>query len=280
VNPVGRLSTGKESTAELLEQTDPAKIDFGERIFANWSTLAKHAASTYPLGLAEFRPLDRIVVLKPAAWGERVFDELQQCFCWPLTDDAGQELVLKLPWNGVNETSVEFMEAVRPAIDKLTHVVARLVSDAHGTSIEPLSLLGTGNPNSHKVFCPGFDRQYIKSKNAGLLEKLRAKYGKDRIPTTMSEDDDSPGEVGADSAGGIAELLREYESILVGVAEAGAQRRVTGERAGEVFKLLRDSGLAELIDPFASTQPARELLCAGYVLSLHRQALRAVAIPK
>jgi hypothetical protein len=185
--------------------------------------------------------------------------------------------VLTLPWNGVNESTVEFLEAVRPAIDRLTHVVARLVSGVHGTSVEPLSLLGAGNPNGHKVFCPGFDRKLIASRNAGLLEKLRAKFGKDRIPTTMGDEEDSPGDVGAEATSGIAGLLREYESILVRAAEAGVRLGASGDRAGELFRLLRDSGLSELIDPFAGQHPAADLLRAGYVLSLHRQAARAIS---
>jgi hypothetical protein len=278
VNPAGRLSVSKETTAEAFEQTDPAKIDFGDRVFDDWAALAAYAASTYPLGLAEFRPLERVVVLKPAAWGERVFDELRQCSCWPLADAAGRELTLTLPWNGVNETAVEFLEAVRPAIDKLTHVVARIVSDAHGTSVEPLSLLGAGNPKNHRVFCPGFDKEYITSKNAALLEKLRAKYGKDRIPTTMTdEDDETAAGVGGNETAGIAGRLREYESLLLRAAEAGV-RRGASEEGRELFGTLRDAGLTELVYPFDSENPAADLLRAGYLVGLHRQAIRASAM--
>ncbi len=279
VNPAGRLSVGKESTAELPgEPFDPTKVDFGDRLFTDWATLGAHAANTHPIGLAEFRPMDRVVVLKPAAWGERVFDELRQCFCWPVADAAGRVVTLTVPWNGVNENIVEFLEAVRPTIDRITHVVARLVTGPQGLSVEPLSLLGEGNPKGHRVFSPGFDRKLIESKNAALLEKLRAKYGKDRIPTTMGEDDDSPdGTVGAEETGGLVGLLREYESILEQVAEGGVRRGSDGNRVGELFRLLRDGGLTELIDPFTSEHPATALLLAGYVVGLHRAAVRATS---
>jgi hypothetical protein len=279
VNPAGRISGGKESTAESLEPTQPARIDFGGRGFDDWAALGNYAASSYPIGLAELRPMERIVVLKPAAWGERVFDEMQQCLCWPVMDKAGRPLVLTVPWNGVNESIVEFLEAVRPGIDKLTHVVARLVSDARGTTVEPLSLLGEGNPHGHRVFSPGFDRKLIESKNADLLEKLRAKFGKDRIPTTMSDDDDAPSEISSDATHGLAGMLREFDSILVSVAEAGVRRGTLGTRAAELFRTLRDSGLSLLTDPFTGKEPATDLLHAGYLVNLHRQAMRAVAPP-
>ena len=58
--------------------------------------------------------------------------------------------------------------------------------------IGALALLGTGGPHGHRVLNPGFDRDLIKSRNAELLERLRAKYGRDRVPTTMGDDEDDP----------------------------------------------------------------------------------------
>ena len=110
VNPAGRLSGAKECAADVGEPTEPGKLDFGPRQFADWSALASYAASTDPLGLAEGHPLDRLVVLRPAAWGERTFDELQQELRWGLIDAAGRELAVTLPWNGINESAVEFLE--------------------------------------------------------------------------------------------------------------------------------------------------------------------------
>lgn len=279
VNPAGRLSAGKESTAEWLEPVDPAKVDFGPQAFDDWAALAAHAADTTPIGLAEPRPTDRVVVLKPASWGDRVFDELRQCFCWPLADAAGRGLTLTLPWNGVNESSIDFLEAVRPAVDKLTHVVARLVAGPDGLWIEPVSLLGTGNPHGHRVFCPGFDRGRIESKNSALLDKLRAKYGKDRVPTTLGNEDDPPAGEGTGGEGVVPAQLREYEGVLVAAAEAGVRRGAVGGRSAEVFGRLRDSGLTELTDPFVAGAPPADLLRAGYLAGLHLQAVRAAAAP-
>jgi hypothetical protein len=118
----------------------------------------------------------------------------------------------------------------------------------------------------------------IESKNAGLLEKLRAKYGKDRIPTTLGDEDDAPsGDGMADETSGLIAFLREYEALLVRTAEAGVRRGSGGPRAAEVFGLLRDSGLTQLTDPFAGQHPAGDLLRAGYVVGLHLQAVRATA---
>ncbi|HYH67068.1 MAG TPA: hypothetical protein VD866_20400 [Urbifossiella sp.] len=278
LNPAGRLSTSKDSRAEAIEPTDPARIDFGGRAFADWAALAAYAAGTFPLGLVEEQPLDRIVVLKPAGWGERVFDESRQCLRWDVRDAAGSEAELTVPWVGVNEPAVEFLEAVNPDRDRLTHVVARVGFARGGLTLEPLALLGAGTPNGgHRVLCPGFDRGRIVSRNAALLERLRAKFGRDRVPTTLGGDDDAP-EAGPDAPGAVGDRLREWEAVLLGVAEAGTRRGATGgERRTELLGFFRRVGFTELGDPWADgeTVTPDALLRAGYLAALHRDALRA-----
>ena len=57
-----------------------------------------HALATYPIGLLDKPPLERLVILEPAVWGERFFDELQQRLTWTLQDEEGQTLALTLPF--------------------------------------------------------------------------------------------------------------------------------------------------------------------------------------
>jgi hypothetical protein len=279
LNPAGRLSSGKESVAESLDLTDPAPIDFGGRAFDDWAALAAHAAGTYPLGLAEPRPLDRVVVLRPAAWGERVFDESRQCLRWAVRDAAGREAELSVPWVGVNEPVIEFLEAVNPDRDRLSAVVARVGLGRGGLTLEPLSLLGAGTPNGgHRVLCPGFDRGLIASRNAALLERLRKKYGRDRVATTLG--DDEGGADAPEAPGPLGDRLREWEGLLVAAAEAGVRRYApdAGRRA-ELLGYFRRVGFADL-DPCPGGAPlsADALLRAGYLATLYRDALRSSAI--
>lgn len=280
VNPAGRLSAGKECVAEALDPTDPARIDFAGRAFDDWRALAAHAAAAEPLGLAEPHPPDRVVVLRPAAWGGRVFDEARQCLRWPVADAAGREAELTVPWLGVNEPAVEFLEAADPDRDRLTAVVARVALGRGGLVLEPLSLLGTGTPNGgHRVLCPGFDRALIASRNAALLERLRAKYGRDRVATTLG-DDDAGGADAADAPGPLGARLREWEALLLAAAEAGVRRGApAADRRADLCAYFRRAGLTGLADPWepAGTPVADAVLRAGYLAALYRGALRAAA---
>ncbi len=186
INPLGRLSGSQQTRGEVLEPTQPGRLDFGTRAFTKWRVLFEYARSQYPIGLKERDPLDNVVVLRPAKWGERSFDELQQRFCWRLEDDTGDQLTLTLPWTGVNEPAVGFLEALSPVRDRLTGIVSRLVFSGRGIQIEPLSVLSDGTPQGHRVLNPAFDLALITSKQSALLDRLRARFGRDRISTTMT----------------------------------------------------------------------------------------------
>ena len=172
VNPQGRLSGSSESSVELGEASALESLGWDSQSFTDWNALMSYAAAIYPIGLHLPHPLDSIVVLKPSGWGGRVFHEMEQALCWTLIDNGGRELTVKLPWCGVNENSIEFLEAVQPERDKLIAVIARIGFDGLGIELEPLSLISQGTPKGDRILCPGFDLNRIQSRHSSLLEKL------------------------------------------------------------------------------------------------------------
>lgn len=284
VNPIGRLSSAQGARVSNLASTDPAQLDFGGRLFTSWQALRGHALTTYPIGLIEKAPLDRIVVLQPTHWGERVFDELQQRFVWPLLDAQGDAIALTLPWAGVNEAAIQFLEAVNPERDRLTRVVTRISFTDAGMVLEPLALHGAGTPAGHVILNPGFDQDLVVSKHSTLLDKLRAKYGRDRIATTMTADDEADeAESAALLAGAPPALgarLAEAEGLLVQLAESGLRRLNDAQQARvkQLAAALDRSGLGELsqaLGALADSPDASRVLWAGYLCRLHRQAIGA-----
>lgn len=280
LNPVGRLSGAQSSSVAGTTPTDPAQLDLAGRSFTNWNALRQYARGTYPLGLDERNPLDRIVMLQPARWGERVFDELQQRLVWAISDEQGNTIPLILPWTGVNESAIEFLEAVKPERDQLQWVVVRLIHGSAGLQFEPLTLLGKGGPHGHCVLNPGFDRDLIASKQSALLAKLREKYGRDRIPTTIT---DGEGDADSDPTATLASLpptmrtrLSEAEGLLLQLAESGMRRlnEATQKRLKQLTTAVNGLGLPELGQSLASLEevgsPEQVLRC-GYLCRLHRQ---------
>lgn len=281
VNPIGRLSGAHGASVSTHVPIDPAALDFGGRLFTTWQALRGHALTTYPIGLTEKAPLDRVVVLQPARWGERAFDALQQRFCWQLIDAQGDTVALTLPWAGVHEAAIQFLEAVRPDRDGLTRVVVRIGFTESGLVLEPLALHSAGTPAGHTVLNPGFDQDLIVSKHSTLLDKLRAKYGRDRLATTMSTDEEADESESAALLGGappaLGARLAETEGVLLDLAESGVRRLsdVQQTRLQQLTTALERSGLGELSQVLGTLSSAADVLWAGYLCRLHRQAIGA-----
>ncbi|MGF1580801.1 MAG: hypothetical protein ACFCD0_15675 [Gemmataceae bacterium] len=280
-NSMGRLSSSQESKAEILEPTDSTRIQFPGREFSDWAELQSYALTTYPLGLIEKDPIDRTVILKPREWGPRHFDELQQRFVWNLIDETGNVLALTLPWLGVNENAIEFLEAVKPDRDKLTHVVCRLVFLGTGIVCEPLSLLSSGIPKGDRVLNPAFDKDLIKTRNTKLLEHLRKKYGRDKIATTMTAEDlisETAASYSELYPKGIQTRLAEVERTLLRLAESGVNRLQdeSQRKLQQLAQNLERIGFQELavgLEQLASAKArAHGLIWCGYLAQLYRQA--------
>ena len=140
----------KSSVADLAHGPDPAADRLRRPGCLRRLARAAHAyaLAQYPIGLAERNPLDRIVVLRPSAWADRFFDEMRQRAGLAATRRGGERRRPALPWAGVNEDAVEFLEAVNPARDEAErrpwcgHPASG--GAAANVTVEPLSLLSRG----------------------------------------------------------------------------------------------------------------------------------------
>ena len=279
-NVFGRLSASQATTAELLGATDPAAVNLGSRAFTSWTALADFARTAFAGGLAELRPLDGVVVLRPHAWGACIFEETTQQLVWPLGDEAGRALRLTIPWTDVNEPAIEFFEEARAERDRLTAVVCQLRASSAGIAVEPLTLLSAGTPRGDLVLNPGFDRDRMRSRQSSLLQRLREKYGRDRLHAVVAlEDDDTSVDAPMASLDafpvGLRLPLAELEATLLHEAEAGTRRadEVADKRRAAVAGQLKRVGLDELAACCTSdVRWAAKILWAGYLLRLIQEA--------
>ena len=135
---------------------------------------------------------------------------------------------------------------------------------------------------------PYFDQSLIVSKQFGLLERLRAKYGRNRIDTKLTTDDEWQESFINHSSSDmlpptIKTLLREIGSLLEQIAESGQLRFGQShikERFAELQERSRNCGLEELANNLSMivsnqsnlSKAARSVLSCNYCLMLHWQA--------
>lgn len=281
LNGLGRLSASQQSTIGDISPFSVESLDFGCRAMTDWHALATYLRRTSSLGLREPDPQSRWVVLQPRRWGERVFNELQQRFSWSLVDQHGASLEVSLPWADIHEKSIEFLEAVKPDRDQLTAVVVRVSITEGQVFFEPLTLLSRGTSRGDQVLCPAFDWSRIQSTQSSLLERLRAKFGRDRIATTIMEEEDSDDVPYRESLPpNLERPLAEVESLLLRIAESGTARlneltRCHLNELSDVARRLSLSELAPMLERLATeSTTAQNVITTSYLSRLHREACR------
>ncbi len=279
LNALGRLSGSRQSSVSEVSPLRLETIDFGRRAVTDWNELGSHMRRTSAFGLREADPLDRLMVLQPSRWGERVFNELQQRFSWSLLDQHEAALEISLPWADMHEKSIEFLEAVKPDRDQLSAVVVRVAINDGLLFIEPLTLLSRGTSRGDQVLCPAFDWSRIQSTHSSLLERLRAKFGRDRIVTTTAEEDGSDEVPFRESLPpNLERPLAEVESLLHRIAESGTARlngltRTRLNELGDMAQRLSFSELAPTMNRLArEVATAQSVITANYLCRLHREA--------
>jgi hypothetical protein len=262
-NGEGRLSASAGSRALPLGPSRLSEVDFGGRAYTHFGDLRKHAASIHPVGLAERRPGDEIVVLRPARWGARGFDPVLQVYRWELIGEDGGPLLLEVPYDEIGRPVIETLETLDPARDGVWGLIGRLIPDDRGLTLSPAVLLRQKEP------------EIVSLGLAPLAGSAR------RSPDTRIE----PPAGGAPPwlsrlEGYLGRIERDLESI----AEAG--RRAFAPLPESLEAAAQDLGArglprlaAALADLMAPEDGFPRRLCrARYLCHLHRQAAVRVGI--
>ena len=286
-NPEGRLSLSETCRVVLGEPIDPNTADFGDVAISNWIDLANIAQRSQPIGLRLPDTRAPYVVIKPARWGDRWFDELEQEFVWQLYDESEAALQVRVPWSEIDEPSVAFLESIKLDRDKPSALLGRLEVRRMGLQIYPFSVFSNGTSRGDKVLCPQFDQDRIRSRNEALLKRLRKKFKRQpRVETRIGDaesDDVTDSDINnlADLPPLIRSLLFDVDHILSAALESGA--RQLAPAAAQTLTETRDRfaslGAAPLADALSAVLQSRNstsanLLRAAYRLLLFRQSLK------
>jgi hypothetical protein len=257
-NRAGRLSGGNSIAAEVSATSVP---DFVGSSFTSWAALREHARGTLEgIGLAERNPLAEYVVLCPRRFLMRGFAGTSQTLLWPIEDESGEQLQLRLEYSEISAAAVERLDALEP--EPGVRIIAQLNWSSRTLTARPLTLLRTGG---HRVVDNIFlDEAPALGAGRVLLGKLRAALTS--LPSGRGT------EPAVHPMHGTDRMLSELNALLLNIAERGATSH-TG--FAETFALtarkLHDSGLT-LVDP-GSSLDARTVLRARYLSQVAQECL-------
>ncbi len=281
-NHLGRISNSRQ-TAVPLDETLRATAEmysaatFGPQGFTDWIELAHYRRSTLAVGLQEPDPMRRVVVVFPTTWGERTFEELQQRLVWTVFDKFGQPLQLSVPWRDETEATIECLEALQVDRDRLTGVIGLLDAESLDTRLYPVAVISQGTPQGDILINLAFDRLRLQSRQESYLQRLREKYGRNRISTTLQvtdlEDCQMPVAV---LPGGLEKMLSNMELFLLKLAESGGsllneQHQQQAAMLSQQAIRIGFSQLGPILKALANNErPQRQILLAKYICQLYR----------
>ena len=195
-NPDGRLSDSESTAVKTLAVTNPAGIEFGDRRVVDFKTLPSIAPEIVDVRLRRVAPRRRLRVLSVPHWGSRTYDELAGRMIWAISDASGTPAELSLEWTDENESSILFLETIDPQKHSLDSVLVNITagggdgSAGAGLRLEPLALFAADW--KLPIYHPPLDMHRLVSKQRGLLERLRRKYGRTRTVATRLGEADQP----------------------------------------------------------------------------------------
>ncbi|HEY7356217.1 MAG TPA: hypothetical protein VH590_07110, partial [Ktedonobacterales bacterium] len=140
-NRLGQLSGRLDSQALISGSADLTSLHLEGVQFDDWHTLAKHVAAARASGLVKGTPLDTLVVITPAAWGEPAYDQMRQTLVRPVFDTCGRSLPMALPYSADWPFAVDTLQTWNPTQWETWGVLGTAFITSEGLHVAPISLL-------------------------------------------------------------------------------------------------------------------------------------------
>lgn len=266
-NSQNRLSGSGQINGFVTGATDVEKLDFGTAAFSDWQQLRRYFAALFPCGLREREIFKEFAVVRPAQFGERVFDSTKQIFTWQVLDENKDSLEIRLNYNSYNESAIEALEKLNPAKDEVKGILVRLALDSAGLYLQPLSLFLKPKSSFFAAF-------FNKNKDeATQIIHLNLTAKSDKKATVQAQNDKSSADETEvdetsfleeiDVAGRTPRQILALRELLQNMAESGTKSISvnTLDEIGAIAESLDSAGLSELSQAagvFTKT-PANEL---------------------
>jgi len=261
-NPGHRLSGSSKSRVLV---TGPASLkEQGLVAIEDWTQLLQRLSSQAMVGLTEANPLDSIVALKPAAWGERGYDAVTQIFAWFLADTQQRPLPLEISFDEFTEPAIQYLESASPDSLQGALVIGRVEHTSRGLSLHPYAI----HEQNGNVIQLCLDNLKWTSANAAAAP--------DEQEEGFEEEEEA--ESATTFSPAIGHLLDEVDDGLLALAEAGlaALNPLRVERLRHVTPRTERLGLQGLsagLSNIVAHPNSCAVLRGSYLSQLHRRAL-------
>lgn len=266
--PGNRLSA---STKSRVLMTGQAKLqEHGLAGIKDWTELPARVNTQAAIGLKETNPLDSIVALQPATWGERGFDSVTQVLTWVLADAQQRPLLLEISFEEYTEPAISILEEMSAESLGGALVIGRIQQTPRGLSLHPYSIHRQDGEIVH--LCLDNTKPDSASAAAGKVEDENG----------FESEEES--EAVAAFSPALGRLLDELDDGLLALAEGGLAglNPLRVECIRQVIARAERLGLLGLASGLGNVshrpEPQSVLRCA-YIGQLHRRAMPVSTSP-
>ncbi|HEU5200597.1 MAG TPA: SWIM zinc finger family protein [Ktedonobacterales bacterium] len=298
-NRLGRLSGRTACQALLSGPANLDKLGMESARFDDWRKLAEHIAAVNASGLVKGSPLDHLVLVTPAAWGEPVYDQLRQRLIRPVQDASGRVLPLVLPHASEWAFAVDTLQTWNSEQWNTWGILGSAFITSEGLSLTPISLLNQvtlPKPLQSPVLHLNLDAWKApatpapEGQTAAPISPTTSEEETDLLELDLEQEEGSEPESTIWANGSaVGHLLHSASQELEQMAERGARASsaTTEEALQRVAERLRQVGLSGCASAIAAVaaslassrhqaqpeteQIARALLRGYYLLHLARE---------
>lgn len=120
------------------EQESQKSPDHQSIVFSDWQQLTQN----WQHQLAATGEVDKVLVLNPAKIGTLVVDEIEQCLWWPLADQNGNQIRIRLNWSSSSPQSMEIIKKLE-CLDNhhIKMIVVYVTMNDHAIELTPMTLI-------------------------------------------------------------------------------------------------------------------------------------------
>jgi hypothetical protein len=272
-NRMGRLSGRTQCQALLSGPADLTSLNLEGAQFDDWSKLAEHIAASHASGLVKGSPLDTLVVVTPAEWGEPVYDQMRQALIRPVFDAAGRALPLTLPHAAEWAFAVDTLQSWDAKQWETWGVLGTAFITSEGLQLTPISLFNRATLprpiqssvlhltlDSWKAPAPPTTPAPSATPATPEAPALPPEGGEEEEDAPEEEPAEEQEEMAATDNSAVSQLLRAASHELEQIAERGA--RASAPAAEEHLRVLagrmRQIGLIACANALANLRARME----------------------
>lgn len=140
INKNFRISSSSETKGDVITKTNINEIDFGNKMFNNWSNLIGDIKDEFHYSILDKKENYNLVLLKVSNYGKSNFDNVTQRLNLPIYDINDEELNVVIRFTRENSYLIRAIERLEKRRKLGSVLLGKIYKNSNDYEIEPISM--------------------------------------------------------------------------------------------------------------------------------------------